>query len=134
MDVIYALVDPRHQEVRYVGRTGHLDRRIYDYAKPYSRLLTTHWIRELRSLKLAPVVQILEKVPLELSAASERSWIVHMRACGFPFRNQTNTNLWSKSKEPLKVIKAYHYVSWNASSIGRKSGSGFTDFSALYFK
>jgi hypothetical protein len=82
--VVYALCDPRTGEVRYVGITNNLSRRLkghYNEARKHPRLHLHRW---LGSLHRPPTHFILEECDTreELNDA-ERFWISWYRRCGF---------------------------------------------------
>ncbi len=61
---IYALIDPRDLEVRYVGKTNNLKERYRDHVSAQPRYLQNpdkkkKWILELRVLDLKPIIQSL---------------------------------------------------------------------------
>lgn len=60
MIYIYKLIDPRNNEVRYVGKTINIKRRykqhLYDKRKSHK----ASWVQSLRTLKLKPIIEILE--------------------------------------------------------------------------
>lgn len=56
---IYALVDPRNSEIRYIGKTNNLSRRYAEHVGNHCRLSCTNWIKELISLGLAPNIKLL---------------------------------------------------------------------------
>ena len=60
---IYALVDPRDDQVRYVGQTRQPKTRLIGHSNPCSNKgdgPKQVWIRELLSHNLKPVMKILE--------------------------------------------------------------------------
>lgn len=78
--VVYALTDPRNNEVRYIGQT------LYGHTRPYRHWRTKLWLnsekkvsvwcRELLALGLEPIVVILEEVKGEDSKKTrERFWV-----------------------------------------------------------
>ena len=58
--MIYGLVDPRTEEVRYIGKTVHGMTRIYEHLRPSAmRTENTHkskWLTQLSCLGLVPEV------------------------------------------------------------------------------
>lgn len=75
---IYALVDPRTEEVRYIGYTGNLKNRytthcsLKDKGNPEKQA----WVDELKALKLKPQLIVLEETPEKADALlCEKSWI-----------------------------------------------------------
>lgn len=101
--LIYALIDPRDQRVRYVGKSSSGLRR------PESRWKTSwyrkhdytqcgFWVRELDRLDLVPIVKILEDFGkftdrhlfVENYNLAERRWISKMREEGYELLNRTD--------------------------------------------
>ena len=60
MIYIYKLIDPRNNEVRYIGKTTNIKRRykqhLYDKRKSHK----SSWVQSLRNEKLKPIIEILE--------------------------------------------------------------------------
>src|SRR6266404_62520 len=78
---IYILIDPRDDLIRYVGGTCRTAE--WRFKK---HLMATNaqtncgkWIRELRSVGLKPIMQIIETVYDGLWRARERFWIANYR-------------------------------------------------------
>jgi hypothetical protein len=79
---IYALKDPRTDEVRYVGKTAHLRIRYNQHVnitqlKKRRRTHLSNWIFLLESLGLKPTLQILEETEKDNWVELERKWIKH---------------------------------------------------------
>lgn len=90
---IYALIDPRTDEVRYVGATVNTTQRLTDHIKASANETTHkgHWIKQLQALGLRPRMQILEQViGHDASTEAERRWIAHYRAAGVVLTNHTD--------------------------------------------
>lgn len=93
---IYALVDPRTDEIRYIGKAqGYLNSRLKGHiyeAKSGKRV--THklsWIRQLLDAGLAPVPKVVAQfVRGDTLANAEREWIARMRADGVRLVNATD--------------------------------------------
>jgi hypothetical protein len=92
---IYALVDPRTEEVRYVGKTykgienrknQHVTHARYGYVgHKYA------WIRILIDLGLEPLVIALEEnVSIEDTKDREQHWVSYARKNGWPLTNMTS--------------------------------------------
>lgn len=58
-DIIYALVDPRDDSIRYIGKTNSLKSRLSQHLKDKSNLNKYNWVQELKSLSLIPLMTTL---------------------------------------------------------------------------
>ena len=85
---IYALIDPRDNEVRYIGLTEYPDERLKQHIQGDGNTLKRQWINELSLLGLSPCMQTIETVQ-NLSAAFEREgyWIHHYLNAGVKLVN-----------------------------------------------
>jgi hypothetical protein len=76
---IYALIDPRTQKIRYVGKTtADIHERLKQHCGAWNgRTKKKAWLRELRSLGLKPKVKLLQKVNRRSFASwrAEDRWI-----------------------------------------------------------
>src|SRR5688500_15849071 len=90
MGYVYCLIDPRSDQIRYVGRAANLEKRYRDHHSP-SRLRTpTHknyWIRSLMKENLRARMFVLEET--EDFVGAEKWWIHHLSREGFSLTNQT---------------------------------------------
>jgi len=70
--VVYALIDPRNNEIRYIGITANPDRRLEEHSSGRGGNIPKRtWITELYELGLTPRMQLLE-TGLSLSTALEK--------------------------------------------------------------
>lgn len=78
--IVYAIVDPRDEEIFYIGRTSELRRRKREHGR---RSPAGVRIAELRSNGLAPIFVVLERCPsLEASMRAEILWMEMLHARG----------------------------------------------------
>lgn len=91
---IYALVDPRSDEVRYIGKAVDPERRLRSHLAPsqldHSRSHKNSWLKGLLSEGLRPVLQILETVDDVDANEAERNWIAAYRWLGARLTNGTD--------------------------------------------
>lgn len=90
---IYALLDPRDNAVRYVGKTKMaLEYRLASHISSCQRANNhrTNWLRKLLRLGLRPIIQLLEVVLEEEWQDAERRWISQFRDAGARLTNSTN--------------------------------------------
>lgn len=87
---IYALTDPRTNEVRYVGKAGDPERRIKEHLWDKRNCHRVWWIKKLARLGLKPRLLILEEVSLAEWPPAEQRWIKHFRDIGVALTNATD--------------------------------------------
>lgn len=85
---IYGLVDPRTQELRYVGKTKDAYERFYDHLRIRKNCHLRNWIRQLKSCGLRPRMIIIQEVPDELWPEAEIYWISFFEGIGARLCNQ----------------------------------------------
>jgi hypothetical protein len=95
--LIYGLIDPRNEELRYVGRTTNtLKKRWKEHIRDAKDLRDTAprfaWIRELLSLGLQPEIFLIEEVTQDDMREAEGAWMAYFRYIGarllnVPYRN-----------------------------------------------
>lgn len=88
---IYVLKDPRYDTVRYVGWSYDVEQRISAHisSAPKIKSHKAHWIRQLLSLGLRPIIEVIEFGDGDWQEA-ERRWIRHYRENGASLTNMTN--------------------------------------------
>lgn len=92
---IYALVDPRDDNIRYVGLSADTNYRFYQHMQRYGGKLEIAWLKELHRSDLSPILKILETVsPNDYSTACEREryWIQSLQNEGYSLVNVFGTN------------------------------------------
>lgn len=92
MIYIYALVDPRSNEPRYVGWTINPLRRLHEHIQRSVRKEDTYkarWIRSLLKAELEPMMLLLEWSDNEEIKNHESEWIAHFSYIGFKLTNAT---------------------------------------------
>lgn len=91
---IYALVDPRTDEIRYVGKSINPQSRCLEHlkqAKKHTRSRKLAWIRSLLKIGLCYQIQVLEDdVPKSEWIAREQHWIKTVREQGHRLTNLTD--------------------------------------------
>jgi group I intron endonuclease len=89
---IYALIDPRTDEIRYVGKTNQkLQSRLTTHMNENSSCHRVHWLNQLKALGMRPKITVLENVPEDKAwQESERFWIKHLRLQGVNLTNNTS--------------------------------------------
>jgi predicted GIY-YIG superfamily endonuclease len=80
---IYALIDPRTDEIRYIGKTVNPVSRFQAHK---NRRINTHcsaWVASLASYGCAPVLRTLEALPNSDGVEAERWWIAEGKRLGW---------------------------------------------------
>ena len=90
---IYALIDPRTNAVRYIGKAFDVAVRYKSHCKGNDTTRSARWVRELAAFGLKPTVEIVEIInstsPDEWSRA-ERQWIANFKLMGYDLTNLTS--------------------------------------------
>lgn len=84
---IYALVDPRTDEVRYIGKTTDFVRRLRRHRTEQGRTPRHYWLASLRAQGLEPQGIVLEVVQESQWDEREQHWIRHYREQGARLTN-----------------------------------------------
>lgn len=107
---IYVLIDPRTEEIRYVGKTVNPYKRFYKHYSEHETNYKSRWIEQLRKLDLKPRMEIIEAVATENWQEREIYWIAELRAQGCRLTNVTTggegCNGYVASEEARRKISA----------------------------
>lgn len=90
---IYGLVDPRDNQVRYIGKTVHLEIRLAEHIKDAKKEVKTYkhdWIRSLLKIDLVPSVVILDIADSGEWQEAEKKVIAHYLKLGARLTNLTD--------------------------------------------
>ena len=91
MQGIYALIDPRDDRIRYIGRSVNIKRRFWEHLKKVETTKVGRWKQKLLSLELEPILEILEEVEDRASLKErEMFWIAYGRDQGWALLNLTD--------------------------------------------
>jgi len=86
---IYALIDPRTDKIRYVGKSNNPQKRLCSHLSKTIDTPKGRWITELKELSLQPIMEILEEVAADDWSDKEKQWIRKLTTEGC---NLTNRN------------------------------------------
>jgi hypothetical protein len=89
---IYALIDPRDDQVRYVGKADNVKERFMSHLRESKTNAKSHkcaWIRTLIAEGLKPVVKTLEEVNIDEWQKAEIYYIQEFRKMGVNLTNHT---------------------------------------------
>ena len=114
---IYGLVDPRTNQIRYIGQTyRNLERRLYEHVYDcIRRPRSSHkvkWINSLIKANLIPTILLLETVDKIILEEREKYWILKLKSDGVKLTNSTEggefcttgSNLSNDIKEHLSDV------------------------------
>jgi hypothetical protein len=80
---IYALIDPRNNDIKYIGQTKFsLKKRYFEHLRNSKYNITKNynvycWITELKNENLLPIIKEIETVNVELLNEREKYWITY---------------------------------------------------------
>ncbi len=104
---IYLLIDPRYNNVRYIGQTNNISRRFREHlleAKSGKNTHKNNWIMSLIKNNLKPEIEIIE---LDLNNSEGDFWEQHYislyKSFGFYLVNKTNGGESKEEKSRLKI-------------------------------
>lgn len=95
---IYALIDPRTNKIRYIGKANHISKRYYAHihrakTSGNERSHVYDWIRSLLKLDLKPIVIEIDEVLESEWEFWEQHYISLYRSWGFKLTNHTEGGL-----------------------------------------
>lgn len=87
---IYVLIDPRTNQVRYVGKTDNIRKRYNHHLIYNGKSHKTSWIKNLKTNGCKPIIEVIDEVPLIDWKFWEVYWISQFKTWGFDLTNNTN--------------------------------------------
>ncbi len=89
---IYILIDPRTNQVRYVGKANNISQRYRAHLNRARKhqIHKKNWIASLKKEGLKPIIEIVDVVPIDNWIYWETYWISQFKAWGFDLINYTN--------------------------------------------
>lgn len=110
---VYALVDPRDDQVRYVGKSVNVAVRVKAHLNDRGSTRKARWLQLLLREALAPEVVILEMGTGDWERA-EVKWIAHFRSTGCDLTNATagGEGLHDPSPETRARIREIQLAAW----------------------
>lgn len=113
MAFIYALSDPRTDEVRYVGQTAEQpETRLRKHTWPSTlrreRNHRTKWVNSLIADGVQPKIEVVEVVSEDQKDEAERFYIAYFRSLGFQLVNQQEGGEgWTKGQKRGPLDEAH---------------------------
>ena len=86
---IYTLSDPITLEIKYVGKTFRIGRRLNDHLKCNGKSKKDAWIKSLLNKNVKPILEIVEITDEKNCNWLEQYWISQFIAWGFKLKNMT---------------------------------------------
>jgi len=106
---IYGLIDPRTNQLRYIGKADSPHIRFKQHLKHRGRSHKHCWLRSLKRLKLIPELIILERVRDSQWQESESWWIDYFKSLGANLTNMIDGgygfSLTAEIKSKMSVSK-----------------------------
>lgn len=92
---IYKLIDPLTHEIRYVGKTINLDKRLKKHKRDAlseggTKYHRNAWIKSLHFSGYDPIIEVIEEVTLDNWQYWERYYIKKFRDKGYPLTNMAD--------------------------------------------
>ena len=88
---IYGLKDPRDNQIKYIGKTVDIDRRIKEHNQIHrnKKSKKNSWITHLIRNGMQPIMEVLEECEESRWVERERYWIRYYKELGFDLKNMT---------------------------------------------
>lgn len=117
---IYALLDPRTNEVRYIGWTRNPQARLHKHVSDSAKRITHchNWVTQLLAAGYRPLMQIIEETDFASYAERERFWIAFYRDSGARLTNHSDGGDGMPGHHHTEYTK--RRMSEYAKSIGRR--------------
>lgn len=84
---IYILIDPRNNQVRYVGKSNNPKKRLQSHYYAYKPTPKLNWLLKLRKLGISPELLIVDEVPTDEWQFWETYWYDQIKSWGFTLYN-----------------------------------------------
>ncbi|WRH62063.1 MAG: hypothetical protein RSE12_17075 [Fuscovulum sp.] len=88
---IYGLIDPRTDDVRYIGKSIRPYQRLQNHMNDVSKCHRSHWLQELKRAGLRPELWIMDRIEADANWQElERDYIEHGHFADWPLTNSTS--------------------------------------------
>jgi len=113
---VYVLIDPRTDEVAYIGITDDVHGRLLDHLRSSNdSSVKDKWVHRLRNMNLTPIMKVVEVVNARKAAEErEKYWIHYYLSQGVPLTNvrlpteTPDVEVWKNISEPIKLMDTPH--------------------------
>lgn len=86
---IYILIDPRSNQIRYVGKSNNPRKRLSAHLYDRGRTYKANWVQLLVKENFKPILEIIDEVPISEWEFWEQHYISLYRSWGFDLKNMT---------------------------------------------
>jgi predicted GIY-YIG superfamily endonuclease len=90
---IYSLSDPITNEIRYIGKTNNIKKRLCTHLTKSNLIKKKHknnWIKNLLFNNTKPLIEVIDEVPIKVWEYWEKFWISQFKIWGFKLTNSTD--------------------------------------------
>lgn len=87
---IYELIDPKTNQVRYIGKSNNPKERFYQHLSDKKKTHKGNWVRFLLNENLKPILEVIDKVDINEWKFWEQHYISLYKSWGFDLTNNTN--------------------------------------------
>lgn len=84
---IYTLAHPISNEIRYVGKTTNLTKRLYAHINTRYKTPCSDWCKTIKKNNLLPLIEVLDIVDIDQWEIAEIYWISQFKTWGFDLLN-----------------------------------------------
>lgn len=84
---IYALIDPRDEKIKYVGKSNNPKKRLPGHYHAYKPTIKYYWLHKLRRLGLKPELIILDEIDINDWQFWETYWYWQVKSWGYELKN-----------------------------------------------
>lgn len=102
---IYALIDPRDNQIRYIGKSNNPHKRFYEHLSDKSITHKTSWIKSVIKSNNVPELLILDEVELESWDFWELFYYNYYKSLGFRLTNMCECGIGTTNVHPDTIKK-----------------------------
>lgn len=127
---IYVLIDPRNNDIRYVGKTNNITKRLVKHVCESKISTKSHkkaWINQLLKLGLKPIIEVVDVISTDEWEFWEQHYISLYKSWGFKLTNLTKggggviSNIPPWNKGTKGVMKANETTFKSGNVIGKQT-------------
>ncbi|MEO6306078.1 MAG: GIY-YIG nuclease family protein [Bacteroidia bacterium] len=100
---IYGLIDPRDNNIKYIGKSNNLKDRLKQHLNEKGNTIKLNWIKHIKKLDLKIEIVELDEVPMNEWRFWENHWVDLFKSWGFKLKNDdtpgAGTSFWNESSK-----------------------------------